>query len=62
VAELPSGRYGIKYTTGSQYDVDLADVTLGSGETLNASIPASGAITVYGKYVSYMVRQSARLY
>jgi hypothetical protein len=49
VADLPSGGYGIKCTTGSQYDVDLVDVTLGSGETLNASIPASGAITVYGK-------------
>jgi hypothetical protein len=49
VAGLPSGRYGIKYTTGSQYDVDLADVTLGSGGVLNASIPASGVMTMYGK-------------
>jgi hypothetical protein len=49
VAGLPAGRYGIKYTTGSQYDVDLVDVTLGSGGALSASIPASGAITVYGK-------------
>ena len=25
---LPAGSYGIKYTTVSQYDVDLPDVTL----------------------------------
>jgi hypothetical protein len=49
VAGLPAGRYGIKYTTGSQYDVDLADVMLGSGGVLNASIPASGVVTMYGK-------------
>lgn len=39
--------YGIKYTTRSQYDVDEADVTIGSGQELNARIPESGVLTVY---------------
>jgi PKD repeat protein len=48
---LPSGRYGIKYTTSGQYDIDHPDMTLSSGGTLTTSIPASGVITVYAKTV-----------
>ena len=44
---LPPGTYGIKYTTRSQYDVDEADVTIGSAQPLTARIPDSGVITVY---------------
>jgi hypothetical protein len=39
--------YGIKFTTASQYDVDLPNVSVGSGQTLSASIPAAGVITIY---------------
>jgi hypothetical protein len=46
---LPAGQYGIKYTTASQYDVDLANVILSSGENLTTSIPAAGVITVYAR-------------
>jgi hypothetical protein len=46
---LNAGTYGIKYTTGSQYDVDLPDVTVASGQSLTTRIPAAGVITIYGK-------------
>jgi hypothetical protein len=49
VAGLPAGTYGIKYTTGSQYNADLADATIASGAAVNASIPAAGVLTVYRK-------------
>lgn len=49
VQGLPAGRYGIKYTTDSQYDVDAPDVTVSAGEALSAQIPARGVITVYAK-------------
>jgi hypothetical protein len=49
VQGLPAGTYGLKYTTGSQYDVDLADATVAAGQPVNASIPAAGVLTVYGK-------------
>ena len=49
---LPAGTYGIKYTTSSQYDVNLADVTLAAGQAVAASIPASGVLTVYAKTAS----------
>jgi hypothetical protein len=44
---LPGGTYGIKFTTPAQYDVDLADVTIGNGGVVPASIPAAGVITIY---------------
>jgi hypothetical protein len=49
VQGLSTGTYGIKYTTSSQYDVDLADVTIAAGQAVSTSIPAAGVITVYGK-------------
>ena len=49
VGGLPAGAYGIKYTTSSDYDVDLADAVIGSGQSLTASIPDRGVITIYGK-------------
>ena len=49
VQGLPSGTYGIKFTTASQYNVDLPDSVISSGQVLSASIPAAGAITIYGK-------------
>jgi len=49
VQGLPAGTYGIKYTTAQQYDVDLPDVALSAGQTLDTNIPAVGVITVYRK-------------
>jgi len=49
VQGLPAGTYGIKYTTSTQYDVNLPDATISAGQTLNSSIPAAGVITLYGK-------------
>ncbi|MCL4849900.1 MAG: hypothetical protein KJZ78_00780, partial [Bryobacteraceae bacterium] len=49
VTGLPAGTYGIKYTTDSVYDVDLADVSISSGGAVNTNIPGPGVLTVYGK-------------
>lgn len=49
ITGLPAGLYGINYTTPSEYDVDLPDVTLADGEVLSANIPAPSLITVYRK-------------
>jgi hypothetical protein len=49
IAGLPAGEYGRKYTTNSQYDFDLSDVTITTGEDLPASIPQAGVITISAK-------------
>jgi uncharacterized protein (TIGR03437 family) len=46
---LPGGTYGVKYTTLDQYDVNAADVSISSGQAVNASIPDQGVITIVGK-------------
>lgn len=45
---LPAGIYHIKYTTASQYDVNLPDAVIASGQSVDTSIPDVGVITVYG--------------
>lgn len=52
VVGLPAGTYGIKYTTESEYDVDLPEVTIAAGDSLSAAIPDKGVITVYGTHGS----------
>lgn len=47
VGGLPSAQYGLKYTTSTEYDVDLPDVTVADGEALPAAIPGSGVLTIY---------------
>jgi Bacterial Ig domain len=49
VQGLPAGTYGIKYTTASQYNIDLPDLNLTAGQSLTTNIPTSGVITVYAK-------------
>jgi len=49
VRDLPPATYGIKFTTASQYDIDLSDVTIASGQSLSTSMPAAGVITVYAR-------------
>jgi hypothetical protein len=46
---IPAGSYGIKYTTKGQYDINLLDVTIESGQSLSANIPDTGVITLYAK-------------
>lgn len=46
---LPAGSYGMFYTTSSQSNVQMSDVTLASGQLIDASIPDSGVITIYAK-------------
>jgi hypothetical protein len=47
VENLPAGTYGIKYTTASEYDVDLPAQTIPAGGLVTFAIPASGVATVY---------------
>jgi hypothetical protein len=49
ITGLPAGTYGINYTTGSAFDVDETDVTIGSGQSLPVRLPDAGVITIYGK-------------
>lgn len=49
LTQLPAGTYGIKYTTATRYNIDLADQVVGAGQVLMTAIPAAGVITVYGK-------------
>lgn len=49
VKNLPAGTYGIEYSTGSSFNVDLQDVVLSAGQNLTTNIPSAGVITVYGK-------------
>ena len=51
VSGLPGGTYGIKYTTNAAYNVDLPDVTIGDTETVSATIPQAGVVTVYAQDV-----------
>jgi hypothetical protein len=47
VAGLPPGTYGRKYTTNGAFDVDLPETSIMAGETVSASIPEAGVLTVY---------------
>lgn len=49
IADLPAGAYGIKYTTATQYNIDLPDQTISAGGAVTTSIPAAGAITIYAR-------------
>jgi Glycosyl hydrolase family 30 beta sandwich domain len=49
ISGLPAGTYGVFYTTNSQYDVNLASITIGAGQSLSTNIPAAGVITIYRK-------------
>ncbi|RMF61392.1 MAG: T9SS C-terminal target domain-containing protein [Calditrichaeota bacterium] len=49
ISGLAPGTYGIKYTTDNEFDIDLQDVTITSGEPIVTAIPEMGVITVYGK-------------
>lgn len=46
---LPAASYGIKFTTGSSYNIDLADIAVGTGQSLTTTIPGSGVITIYAR-------------
>ncbi|MGQ0650070.1 MAG: Ig-like domain-containing protein [Gemmatimonadaceae bacterium] len=47
---LPAGTYGINFgTPGTQWNVELPTQTIGSGGTIQTSIPSDGVITIYGR-------------
>jgi hypothetical protein len=48
VKGLPAGRYGIYYTTTSQYNVWQTGINLQANQLVTGTIPAAGVITVYG--------------
>jgi hypothetical protein len=47
IAGLPAGRYGLKYTTVREYDVDLPPALVPASGSLQAAIPAAGVITIW---------------
>jgi len=49
IGGLVVGTYGIKYTTASQFDVDLPDQTIHFGQPIVTGIPEVGVLTVYTK-------------
>jgi hypothetical protein len=49
VIGLPPGRYGIRYATGTQFRVDLKDVTVQEEGSLHSGLPDSGVLTIYAK-------------
>ncbi len=51
IGRLPAGTYGLKYTTTSQYDVELPDQVISAGQAVVAQIPQAGVLTVYAKLV-----------
>lgn len=46
---LPAGTYGLTYTTDAQKAASLPDISISSGQLLNASIPATGVLTIHAK-------------
>jgi hypothetical protein len=46
---LPSGIYGIKYTTEKELETELSDQKLKPGQILTTYIPSDGVLTVFAK-------------
>ena len=44
---LPTGTYGVTFTTSSQSFVSLTDVTVGSSGALQVTMPDAGVMTIY---------------
>lgn len=49
VGRLPSGTYGVTYTTATQTFVSLPDVVVGASGVLQTSMPAAGVITIHAR-------------
>lgn len=49
ISGLRPDTYGVRFTTTDQFNVDLPDVNVISGASLNTTIPSGGVITMYGK-------------
>ena len=47
VRGLPAGTYGLTYATATTWNVNMPDVTVGSGGTLQAAMPSAGYLTIY---------------
>jgi hypothetical protein len=44
---LPTGAYGVTYTTATQSFVSLADIAVGQDGTLQVTMPSAGVITIH---------------
>ena len=60
VENLPAGTYGIKYTTESEYDVDLPNQTIPAGGAITFNMPATGVATIYDVRFSSQSRIEVR--
>ncbi|MEO6446843.1 MAG: Ig-like domain-containing protein [Gemmatimonadaceae bacterium] len=49
VGGLPTGTYGMDYTTASAYMQPLPDVTITGAQAVTATIPASGVLTIFAR-------------
>ena len=49
VQGLPPGTYGETYTTAAATDVASADQTITAGQLVQATIPAAGILTIFGR-------------
>ncbi|MEO6444512.1 MAG: glycoside hydrolase family 30 beta sandwich domain-containing protein [Gemmatimonadaceae bacterium] len=49
VRGLPAGRYGIRYTTDREDNIEGRDTVLSAGATLETRMPGVGVITIFGK-------------
>ena len=49
VRGLPPGTYGINYGTTGAYNVSLADQTITSGGSIQATIPTDGVVTIFAR-------------
>ena len=49
VKNLPDGKYGVSYATDKQTNDNASEVAIKAGETLTASIPSVGVLTVFAK-------------
>ena len=47
VRGLPAGTYGLTYATSTTWNVNMPDVTIGSGGSLQAAMPSAGYLTIY---------------
>jgi uncharacterized protein (TIGR03437 family) len=59
---LPAGTYGIKYTTESEYNIDAADVTIGTGQSIDTMMPGAGVVTIFAKSQPQVVPVNAASY
>jgi len=60
VVGLGAGTYGASYTVSDiQWGVELPETVVGVGGTLEVTMPAPGVLTIYGKEMSWLLRNDS---